>query len=487
MKNLKLTELLLSLTPSELKKFGDFVRSPFYNKNKKQITLFDYLESHINSSETESISKENIFKVIHPGEKFNDSKLRSQLSEFKKLCEKFLIVSEYEKKKEDQKVYLQTSLSSRNAKKNFDAVTGEIDIEFRENYYKGFEHYLRRIGFEKALILNKGTNVEFNLDKNYYRLSDAIDHYFLSSKLDLINSFISRKYHVLGSFKPDLKFTNEIIEFIESNLNELKKSDPFIYCEYLIYKMMTAADSDKYFNDLQSYVIKNIKKYDHAALEQVYFPMINFGFNKVALGEIEYLNKLFQIYRSFEKRGFYGNMEYIQDMDLISIGIAGLRLNKVQWIEDFTKKYESKLKSSFKESTVNLVLSLVSFKKKKYEEAIIYLNKVNYENSYYYLKSRETLLQIYYEQGEFIALESLMDSVRHYLKRRREVLSIHYDRYIMFMKYLGMLLKAAEEDKSKIRVLKKELKNNINVIGRDWLLEKVGELEVTSYKLRVTN
>ncbi|HMQ70281.1 MAG TPA: hypothetical protein PKA90_14820 [Ignavibacteria bacterium] len=478
MKNLKLTELLLSLTPSELKRFGDLVRSPFYNKNKKQITLFEYIERNINSSDIKSLKKEDIFKAIYPGEKFNDSKLRSQLSDFKKLCEKFLIVTEYEKRPEDQKVYLQTSLSSRSAGKNFDAVSNEIGIGFGENYYKGFEHYLRMIGFEKAMILKKGTNVEVNLDKHYYKLSDAIDHYFLSSKLDLINSFLSRKYHVLGSFKLDLKFTDEIVKFIEANLNELKKTDPFIYCEYLIYKMMTDTESDKYFNVLQSYVIKNISKYDHASLEQVYFPMINFGFNKVALGEIEYLEKIFQIYRSFEKRGFYSDMEYIQDIDFISIGIAGLRLNKVQWTEDFSVKYESKLKSSYKESTVNLVHSLVCFKKKKYDEAISLLNKVNYENSYYYLKSRETLLQIYYEQKEFVALESLMDSVRHYLKRRREVLSIHYERYIMFMKFLGMLLKVAEEDKSKIHMLKKELKKNINVIGRDWLMEKVIELGI---------
>ena len=480
MKNLKLTELLLNLTPSELKRFSDFVRSPYYNKNKKLIPAFEFIEDCINSSDTESLTKENIFKVIYPGEKFNDTNLRSQLSDLKKLCEKFLIVCEYEKNPEDRKLHLLNSLASRNTKKNFEVISNETANELKGNFNKNFDHYLREIGFEKARILAKGANVEVNLDRNYYRLSDAIDHYFLSSKLDLINSFLSRKYHVLGSFKLDLKFTNEIIEFIELNLNELKKSDPFIYCEYLIYKMMTSAGSDKYFNDLQSYVIRNIRKYDHAALEQVYFPMINFGFNKVALGEIEYLNKLFQIYKSFEKRGFYADMEYIQDMDLISIGIAGLRLNKVQWIEDFTKKYESKLKSSFKESTVNLVLSLVCFKKKKYEEAVKYLNKVNYENSYYYLKSRETLLQIYYEQKEFVALESLMDSIRHNLKRRREVLSIHYERYVKFLKYLGMLLKAAEEDKSKIRVLKKELDKNINVIGREWLLEKVLKLKVKS-------
>ena len=120
------------------------------------------------------------------------------------------------------------------------------------------------------------------------------------------------------------------------------KNDPFIYTEYLIYKMMTAGNNDKYFSDLQTFVIRNINKYDQDSLEQVYFPMINFGFNKVAMGENEYLEKLFDIYRSFEKKGFYSYMDSLQDMDMISIAIAGLRLSKINWVENFTDKYRIK-------------------------------------------------------------------------------------------------------------------------------------------------
>ena len=89
-------------------------------------------------------------------------------------------------------------------------------------------------------------------------------------------------------------------------------------------------------------------------------------------------------------------------------------------------------------------------------------------------------MQIYYEQKEFEPLQSLLDSTRHYLKRRREVLSIHYDRYSMFLKYIGMLLKAMEGDKSKLMILKKELKKNSNVIAKEWLMEKAEQLAISN-------
>ena len=476
MQKLKLTELLLSFDPNELKRLGDFIRSPFYNKNRKLISLYDLFEKQSESSSLLSLTKEIVWQNIMPGEKFSDVKLRSYLSEFKKLCEKFIITLEEEKNTVHQKNLLLLSLTERNSRKNIEAVSSEIRNAFSSEFTKNFDHFHDKILFERTMILNEGRNVENNLDENYYRLSDAIDHYFISSKLDLMNSFLSRKYHVLGNFNLKIDFSEEIIKYIEKKIPAIRKNDPFIYCEYLIFKMMTAENNDGYYKDLHTFVIKNLQMYKHSELEQVYFPMINFGFNKVAMGDSEYLEKIFEIYRTFELRGFYTDMEIFQDIDLISIVIAGLRLNKIAWVENFTEKYSRKLINEFKSDTVSLVKALISFKKKEYNTSIEYLSHVNYQNSYYYLKSKETLMQIYYEQKEYEAMQSLIDSTRHYLKRRRDVLSIHYDRYIMFLKFLGLLLKATQPDKGNRIILKKELKKNNNVIAREWLVEKVNDL-----------
>lgn len=476
MQKLKLTELLLSFTPIELKRIGDFVRSPFYNKSRKLISLYDLIRKSFDNTTFHLISREFIWQNLFPGEKFSDVKLRSYLSEFKKLCEKFIITLESEKNTVHQKNILLLYFTERNAKKNTDAASADLSNSLNNEFTKSFDHYNEKILFERTMILNEGRNVEKNLDSNYYRLSDAIDRFFISSKLELMNSFLSRKYHVLGSFKLQTEFSGEIIQYIEKYLPAIKKNDPFIYCEYLIFKMMTAENNDVYFKDLYDFALKNIKKYRHTELEQVYFPMINFGFNKVAMGETEYLNRIFEIYRTFELRGFYSEMEVFQDIDFISIVIAGLRLNKVSWTEIFAGKYSRKLTGEFSSDTVSLVKALISFNKREFTESIEHLSRVNYQNSYYYLKSKETLLQIYYEQNEYEAMQSLIDSTRHYLKRRKDVLSIHYGRYLMFLKYLGILLKAKQTDRSSKVTLKKELKNNNNVIAREWLIEKVYSL-----------
>lgn len=470
MLKLKLTEVLESFNPSELKRLGDFVRSPFYNKNKNLIRLYDFFKKEFAKDDRSDITKEKIWKYLNQGKKYNDSYLRSLFSDFKELCEEFLIVTMQERNQIAKRNLLLEALSERDLARNFEITAREQNVSMSDEFNKGYEFYTDKIGFERTLIDRSGRNIEKNIDNHYYRLSDAVDHVFLSSKLDVINSLLSRKYHVLGNIAPDIKFTDVVINHIEENIAEIKKEHPVIYTEYLTIKMMTGEETDRYFNELHSFVIKNISRMNQARLEEVYFPLINYGFNKVALGENSFLNKIFKIYETFEKNGFYSEMKSIQDIDFISIVIAGLRLNKVAWIESFADKYGNKLALSVKEDCMNLVNALIYQQKKNYDAAISSLDKVNYKNSYYYMKSKETLIKIYYETDETEILESLIDSTTHYLKRRKDILSIHYDRYMKFLKYLKRLIKAVDGDDYDKLLLKKDLSGDVNVIGKEWLL-----------------
>ncbi|MBK8552963.1 MAG: hypothetical protein IPL53_18635 [Ignavibacteria bacterium] len=155
MQKLKLTELVLSFTPSELRRFGDFIRSPFYNKNKKLILIYEYFENTVASS-SEILSKEELWNYINPGEKFSDSGVRSYLSDFKKLLEKFVIVIEEEKNLMNQKNILLNSYAERNSHKNFEVLSKEMERILANDFTKNFDHHLHKITFERTLIFNEG-------------------------------------------------------------------------------------------------------------------------------------------------------------------------------------------------------------------------------------------------------------------------------------------------------------------------------------------
>ncbi|MEO8666210.1 MAG: hypothetical protein ABI462_12020, partial [Ignavibacteria bacterium] len=188
MQKLKITVLLEGLSPAELKRLGDFVRSPFYNKNKTLVSLYEFLEKLLTGNGQDNITKENIWQYLNPDKKYDDSRLRSVLSDFKKLCETFLTVVKQESDPLRQRNVLLDTLAEKNLPKNFELISKEISKIFDEEFNRNNEYYLNRIHFERSHIDIGGKNIEKNLDENFIRLSDSIDNFFISAKLDLFNS-----------------------------------------------------------------------------------------------------------------------------------------------------------------------------------------------------------------------------------------------------------------------------------------------------------
>ena len=101
---------------------------------------------------------------------------------------------------------------------------------------------------------------------------------------------------------------------------------------------------------------------------------------------------------------------------------------------------------------------------------------MNYINSYYYLKSKETLIKIYYEKEDMQALIPILDSTRHYLNRKKNLLSIHHKRYLEFLRCVSLLIRIKQRDADDAYKLRDELKRSRNVISHEWLLEKLYEI-----------
>ena len=93
------------------------------------------------------------------------------------------------------------------------------------------------------------------------------------------------------------------------------------------------------------------------------------------------------------------------------------------------------------------------------------------------MKSKELLIQLYYETGQHESILPLIDAVKHYIKRHKVILSIHAQRYVSFLNYINRLINI-DNDKTGLQALKKEITKNMTSIGREWLLDKINEKKV---------
>ena len=483
MKISKLTELIKGISLNEFKKFGEFLKSPIHNKSQKVLLLYGLIEKHFENFQSRIIYRKSISEYVYPGEVFNDQNIRTLISNFTKLLEKFLVYQEIDNDTNGQKLILIETLKKRGAVKNFEARARELFDSLRKEFNRNLDYYHREMNLRDIWIDFEGENLEVNLDNQYFELSDTADLMFIVSKLKIINSLLSRKYHTFGvkeATRGDIKSKfwgiEEVLSYIESNLAHIQKDHPIAYSEYLILMMMQNPRRTSYFYNLKKYVLRNIGNYSMRELEEVYYSLTNYCVNKVNIGERNFLKDLYNIYKEFEASHFYHNIKHIQYPDFLSIIMNSLHFKDILWTEYFYKNYKIKITPDFKKDTVSLSNALILFHRKKYDESVELLNRVGYKNSYFYLNSKETLVKIYYELGELNSLESVVDAMRHYLKRHRAVLLIQYERYMNFLNLVTHLTKMSKNGRE-AGMLKKELKKFPNAIGADWLTEKIKELK----------
>jgi hypothetical protein len=477
MRESKLTEMVKGITPHEFRRFGEFLNSPFHNKSRKVIQLYELINTNYQEFDANVITNEKIAKAIFSEEGNKDQNVRTLISTFTSLLEEFLILLEVDKNKVPDKIFLLRSLRDRNIQKTFDMTSKEIIELNKRDFNKNTDFYYNDLTFKQIVLDYHGEDLDLDLDKSYLDMSVISDYLFIVTKLKGLNSVISRK--ILSGVNIYKRFwgVENIINYIEKNIDIIEAGHPIIYSEYKILMMVLEPDREKHFHDLEKQVFNNITKYNEEELEQVYYSLSNYCINRIALGEEKFLNELHKIHTNFEKTGFYEKNKNLQYTDFIGVIICGLTMKQMKWVNYFFETYKGNISSEVKRDTINLSSALIAFSLKKYKECIGLLNKVGYKYTYFYMKSKETLIRVYYELGELDSMEAVIDAAKHYLKRHKETLSIHYDRYVLFFNYVMSLSRLDKKKKTEIKVLMKKLDENRTTIAREWLIEKIIELK----------
>jgi hypothetical protein len=471
MKNSKIYEFINALTKVELIKLGEFVRSPFFNSSNKIILLYEYISRNRNNLTDQTLSREAIFNTIYTGEKYNDQKVRILISAFLKLSENFLIFNELENKAEIKDQLLLEALENRNMSKSLKMKCNEMLNNTEDTINKDEGYYSRKISLGNLMIKMKGENIEHNLEEAYFDTLKQADHQFMIQKLKLINSLHSRKYFTFGDLNLNIWIIDEIIFEIKNNTAFYKKNHPIIYTEYLTLLMMMHPENSRYFNDLKNFILKNISLLNSRELELAYYSICNYCFNKIALNEPAYFTKLYEVYKVFESAGYYRGLKNLQHIDFASIIMAALEVPDTDWAENFLNNYSDKLLKDFKEDTLKLTSAKISYCRGRYEKAAELASSVDYRNSFLYIHSKLILIQSYYELGNTEGIAFLIDSMKHYLRRHKKILNVHYFRYLSFLNYLTKLIRLDVIKKLQLRQMIKELQEENNIANKKWLLE----------------
>lgn len=484
MEKSRVIDILKTFSKEEIKSFKDFVNSPFFNRNKSVIRLFDIVRKSSPGFNSAVIRKENIYKKIFPGKTYNDIVMRILISDLLKLAEEFLAYSRYIKTPIIEKKLLLEELKERNLDR------------LHNKHIKLAEEILERSGITNHFYFLELYNLEnhsidfmISRDKqsltasNVLKQGEYILFFSLIGILNIAHELLTQEDVLNISFEVNL-----VNEYLKSfNLDEfmgyLRKSNHEYYSVaaiyYYMYKAYKDCENDEYYFRLRNLVEDNLHRFDREEKFNLLIILESICVNKLGAGKSEFYKHLMYIYEFMIKEDLLSHTEkeYIQTNLFRNIFYTAVVLKQYQWAEKFIEKYSPRINPEQKDNLFCYSRAMLLFEKKLYGESLENISKVNQKFFPFKFDAKVLTLKIYFELEDFEPALSLIDSFAHFLSNNKSVHANDKERFGNFLKYLKLLIKQ-KTGFTEIHgeLLVKEISLKTNVISKNWLIEKAGRI-----------
>jgi len=485
--NSRLISLLKTFSDKELKSFEKFIVSPYFSTGRDIRELFSALKGFYPDFDSSGnvLEKENLFKILYPLERYSERKLKNVTAALTLLAKKFLVHNSIEQSTGEFEKLLTLELKKRRSDKMFVATLNSIEDNLGKKLFDGADCFDEE---SKIAMLKE----EFYLNREQYSKA-------ASAKLQQIEySAVSFLIRFLRAMKDrfilhegfNFPFENPLLDALSGTIDfdkiikQLEKHDyPMLWLIRMYYFALMSAlkpGNRLYYRNLKSIFLKNVRKFSGKEKWIIFNDLLFYCHrNYSGTWEPEYVRESFDVYKEMLKYNAYmpNDGEYFNLVTFRNIVLVAMRLREMEWLNDFLKNYADKLKPEYRENMLNLYKGYLIFEEGRFEEALRFVNKVQYDVFAYKLDIKNILLKIFYELNFFEEAFSLADSYKHFLENTKEFSEPYKLQYRNFIKIYVWLLKAKSsgEHKNTGAVLS-NIRKTSALAGKEWLLEKAKEL-----------
>lgn len=478
MENYKIIQALRSLDKKELRRFGDFVTSPYFNKNEPVIALFGVLEKNHPEFNSRNFTIEKIFAKVFPKDEYNYHKINNVISDLYRLFEKFLAQTHIEKKEFYIERNLFRELRERKLYKIYEQkFTGYMKELIDRNYKdEDYYYYLYEINDEYLWYATlKKPNTELNI------LQTEFDHYIRYTLIRLLR-FYNLMLHEKNQTNVNYRLTmfNDILKFLETDTTlEVPAIKVFKTILFLLH-----TKDKKYYDELWSLKEKYFSDFNSDDKRLIYIHLYDFAAYMVNFkGDDVYNRDMFKIYKEMLETEFItpSNFLYPDFMNIVKIAC---RVKEFDFARAAVERFKPALLKNGNENAIEFCCGTIENATGNLSGALEHFSKSNFQNFIFKVQVKISLLQIYYRLGMYDQAESIIDTFKHFVSREDNLLEEHRKSYNMFLNLMSELIRVQSSetpDKDfKLHKLKKQAAeipaNPFRV--KVWLLERISDCEL---------
>jgi|GEM_PF-1685744 len=495
--------LLKTFSMNEIKRFEEFIESPYHNKSKKIISLFKEIRKYYPQFDHSDLEKSNIAKKINPALDYNDSTFRSLMSDLSTLLKNFLTIERMLNVEWERNVFLLRSLIEKSDTYFFDKCISTADSELEVK--KIDSTYFYNKGVLELLKYNYNCTVRGQLNKgDVERDVLCIIQYIVNTiKFFVMEITTCCMYIDFYENKYSIKTYKDISERIIDSINLKELSDAmknfskndFVMETYIdLYYAFSEMNEPAHYKRYKDSVLRNMERFSRDEANYHFTKLISYCHIKNCTKDFNsQLDKeLFDIYNIFLKGNYFldDKTTVFDDSLFRNILYLSLKLKKFEWALDFIETYSHYLHPDRAENLVNFSYAEYYFYTGSDSSSVEilnlsfdYLNKISEEAFIVKYDIKIIYLMLYYDLGsneEFILTQ--MENFKKFLKRNSLVTPNKKESINKFINLYEKLLflkngdKRIDTDSLYLEILKNE-----NIKHHVWLKNKVDKF-VTSRK-----
>lgn len=484
-------ELLKTFTEKELNCFEKLLASGCLNTTKGLDVLLKSFKKHAlhhadftpviqSSIYYDFFHKEKAVKVLNANQK---KKLSKAINELLNAAEKFLMLEEIKDTDEYDALLLYPTLINRKQLLLYNRRLNATDKKLNNEKKQGLKHHTKKLNIQcekyKLLFMNNSLSKEDNFDELQYHL----DVKYILQKLQyhLAKITLQRRYaHKTFDVQPYVA--------LQALLNLPNyQSNPLIKL-YILNIELVEKEEEATFLALSKLLKEKQENIPANFLSPFYTNITNYCISRVASGNLDYFNYLFEIYNNMHQAGLFVLNNTVDPSQLKNIITNACRVKEFDWAVDKLNYYTKFLPKIIKNDVFEYNAAIIAFNQNKYDAALLHFNKVKKIDDTHELSLRITQLQCFYEIDDLFenSTQQLIKTLRTYVKQNKKLAAKIKPAYFSFIHIFRWLYKLKNVfDKSKQKIVAKKnlpkikalLLASDSIIAKQWLLDKMEELE----------
>jgi len=491
-KKTKLISYIKSFSKNELIDFEKFLSSPYFKITRNLVPFLKILKKFHPEFSSTDLNEKFIYNLLYPGSEYSGKKsndlFRAMSSSLLKAVEDFISYSGFTKNKVLRKRILLEGILDKGLNKYYESYLPAAEKDLSEEEKITGLNLIEKNQLETLNNRNCLFTLQYKKSFKYaFKSLELVSVQFLLNFLRLSNlKHLTQKFDKMDHGENIADKLSKVLD-IEKILKIYENTPEYVYLSFCWNTLLCISNKTAYtyYKKAKDIFFENRDSISQYEKNSFYSDLINIC--QLGFGDERNVDRreLFNLNKScLEDKAYkvFGE-DYMQYTFYRNVLIAAVFFKEYDWAEAFVEKYTNELHHEHRDNLKFYSGALINYGRSNFHKALEDISRVKYDLVNFKIDVKMLTLRIFYELKYFEQAYSLADAFKHYLKNPKEISENLKEQYASFLKYYIAISKLhTNGEDEKLNEIKNELLKAANVRDKQWLLEKLSELEKINLK-----